>query len=101
MFKGIFKNALRALRREIERKLELDKNPLERKSLPYHLWAKLTRRRAAPVAPTRQCMRRALTKVAFLSVTAMYPGEPRAARRRMARAMAKSQWREHGLQAAV
>ena len=96
MFKGIFKNALRAVVREIQHKLKLGAN-----AKPYHLWAKLPRRRAAPVAPTRQCMRRALTKVAFLSVTAMYPGEPRAARRRMARAMAKSQWREHGLQAAV
>lgn len=94
MFKGIFKNALRAVRREIDHKLKAGKE-----SKPYHLWAKLTRRKAAAVAPTRQCMRRALTKVAFLSITAMYPGEPRAARRKMARSMAKNQWREHGLEA--
>lgn len=68
---------------------------------PYHLWAALTRRKAAPVAPTRQCVRRALTKVAFTSITTMYPGESRLARRRMARAMAKNQWREQYVAAAA
>ena len=57
--------------------------------------------KAAPVAPTRQCVRRALTKVAFTSITTMYPGESRLARRRMARAMAKNQWREQYVAAAA
>lgn len=101
MFKGIFKNALRALRRELAHKLELDKNPLERKSLPYRLWAALPKRKAAKAAPTRQCIRKTFTTAAFLAISEMYPSEPRAARRRMARSMAKAQWREkRGLVAA-
>ena len=96
MFKGIFKNALRAVKRKFAPKLKLGKN-----EKPYHLWAALTRRKAAPVAPTRQCVRRALTKVAFTSITTMYPGESRLARRRMARAMAKNQWREQYVAAAA
>ena len=111
MFKGIFKNALRAVRRENEHKLHT------KDSLPYRLWATLTRRKAAAIAPTRQCIRRALTKKAFWEMPRFeshqvtnprtgaledrVPLIRRAPRRAMARAAAKNLWRrERGLVAA-
>jgi hypothetical protein len=42
---------------------------------------------------TRQRARAAARAIAFASVTSKFPGEPRAARRRMARAIAKRDWR--------
>jgi hypothetical protein len=42
---------------------------------------------------TRQRRRAAARAAAFASITEQYPGEPRAARRRMARAIANREWR--------
>lgn len=88
MFKGTFKNALRTVARQIETKLKL-----AGKAKPYHLWAALTKRKAAPVAATRQSVRHALFMHAFKEITAKFSGEARAQRRTIARAAAKRHWR--------
>lgn len=61
--------------------------------LPYSQWADLPRRKAAPVANTRQCQRRFEFRFALAEVNAMWPNEPRAARRNIARSVMKSRWR--------
>lgn len=57
--------------------------------LPYSQWAELPKRKAAPSAGTRQNKRREEFRESFKYVSLRYSGEPRAARRRMARAIAK------------
>lgn len=64
---------------------------MNRNVLPYSQWAALPKRKAAPSAGTRQNERRDAFKNAFGYVSRQYSGEPRAARRRMARAIAKRQ----------
>lgn len=61
--------------------------------VPYSKWADLPRRKAAPMANTRQCKRRAEFRLALAEVNDMYPREPRAARRNIARSVMKSRWR--------
>jgi len=51
------------------------------------------RRPAAPSAGTRQNVRRELFAKAFFKISHQYWREPRAARRKMARAHAKAQWK--------
>lgn len=88
MFESM-KRAMRAISREIEHKLKLGK-----KAIPYRLWAALPQRLAAPAVQTRQCKRNLLFRAAFDTFTRMYPGEPRARRRTMARTWAKNRWKE-------
>lgn len=57
--------------------------------LPYSQWAALPKRKAAKSAGTRQNRRRDKFKAMFDVVSKAYPGEPRAARRRMALAISK------------
>ena len=63
-------------------------------AMPYSQWADLPRRKAAPMADTRQCKRRALFKQALVRVNGMYAGESRRARRNIARAVAKEYWKQ-------
>lgn len=63
------------------------------KVLPYSQWRDLPRRKAAKMADTRQCKRRAEFRRAFAKISRMYGGEPRRNRRIMARAMAAISWR--------
>lgn len=61
---------------------------------PYRTWAAPEKRPAAPPVATRQCKRNLLFRAAFDTFTQMYPGEPRARRRAMAREWAKNRWRQ-------
>lgn len=61
---------------------------------PYRLWAEPEKRPAAPPVATRQCKRNLLFRAGFDTFTRMYPGEPRARRRSMAREWAKNRWRQ-------
>lgn len=53
----------------------------------------VVKRPAAPSAGTRQNVRRELFAKAFFKISHRYWREPRAARRKMARAQAKYQWK--------
>ncbi|MBK8200268.1 MAG: hypothetical protein IPK75_18125 [Acidobacteria bacterium] len=83
------KRTMRTVSREIEQRLKLGKN-----AKPYHLWASVTKRPAAPPVATRQCRRNLLFRAAFDTFTRTYAGEGRTQRRAMARAWAKNRWRE-------
>lgn len=61
--------------------------------LPYSQWANLPRRKAAPMADTRQCSRRAAFCEAFVELSKRYASEPRRARRKLARAESKVWWK--------
>jgi hypothetical protein len=64
-------------------------------------WLSLPIRQSAESAGTRQNVRAGLRRIAFARVTAMYGGEPRWARRNMARAIAKNLWRDPEARAAA
>lgn len=117
---GTFKNAMRAVAREIDLKLKFGK-----KLRPYHLWTSLVKRKAAPMASTRQSVRHALFKHALSGMPTRetyevtipaygnpldpYPARveervkpiPRSQRRAMARAAAKRHWRTQYTQVAA
>ena len=57
--------------------------------LPYSQWAALPKRKAARSAGTRQNRRWEAFKAAYASAAREFYGEPRRARRRIARAVAK------------
>lgn len=57
--------------------------------LPYSRWAALPKRKAAESAGTRQNRRWEAFKAAYASAAREFYGEPRRARRRIARAVAK------------
>lgn len=64
-------------------------------------WRGVLRRKAAPSSGTRQNERREWFRQACKTISEKYPGESRAVRRRMARAMGNRIWRkEHGLREA-
>lgn len=66
-------------------------------AVPYSQWRAVPRRKAAPMAHTRQCIRRAMFKQAFKVMSAKFGAEPRRARRAMSRVMTNVQWRSESL----